>query len=198
MIKDLDRSRYFGASDTKFIMAENQTTLTWARWWNTKLGSGEPMADNIYTRAGTLFEHPILDAIDEDITKDGQIIIEGKRLRVNYDGFKEGVIYEVKTHGANKDFRVTSDYYGQVQVEMYVYQEMSNKWFLPPFNKLYIVDYALVEDDYYTTEPVVDPSRLHKQEIEYDPKFIKKYLRRLKRLSTKLCKELGEEFEWKE
>jgi hypothetical protein len=69
---------------------------------------------------------------------------------------------------------------------MYVYQEMSEKWFLPPFSKLYLVHYPLYDEDYYTFDPIVDPNRLSYEEIEYDPKFIKEYLRRLKKLTKAL------------
>lgn len=188
MIKDLDRSGYIGASDTKFVMRDNHQTKSWVEWWETKLGSSVNLVDTKYTRAGTIWEHPIIQSIDDGITTDGQIIIEDKRLRVNYDGYKDGVIYEIKTHSVDKDFKVTKDYYGQCQVEMYVYQEMSEMWFLPPFNKLYIVSYPLYDDDYYTFDPVVDPNRISQQEIKYDKKFIKEYLRRLKKL-TKALKE---------
>lgn len=188
MIKDLDRSGYFGASDTKFIMRDNHQTKSWIEWWETKLGSNVNRVDNKYTRAGNIWEHPIIQSIDDGIETDGQIIIEDKLLRVNYDGYKDGVIYEIKTHHVDNEFKVTKDYYGQCQVEMYVYQEMSEKWFLPPFSKLYLVHYPLYDEDYYTFDPIVDPNRLSHDEIEYDPKFIKDYLRRLKKL-TKALKE---------
>lgn len=189
MIKTQDRSGWFGASDTKYIMRENHETKTWKEWWDTKLGSGtRNVADNKYTRAGSLYEHPILETLDEDIVYDGQIIIEDKLLRVNYDGFKDGVIYEVKTHNANKEFNISKDYYGQCQVEMYVYQEMSNKYFLPKFKKLYLIAYPLYEDDYMTDEPIVDPNRISHIEVEYDEKYVKEYLRRLKPLTRALKK----------
>lgn len=188
MIKNLDRSGYIGASDTRFVMRDNHQTKSWIEWWETKLGSNVNHFDNKYTRAGNLWEYPIIQSIDDGITTDGQIIIEDKRLRVNYDGYKGGVIYEIKTHSANNEFKITKDYYGQCQVEMYVYQEMSDKWFLPPFNKLYIVHYPLYDEDYHTSDPVVDPNRLSQEEIKYDPKFIKEYLKRLKKL-TKALKE---------
>ena len=189
MIKTQDRSGWFGASDTKYIMSDNHDTLTWKRWWSQKLGSGEVLAnDNIYTRTGTMFEHPILEAVGDDIETDGQIIIRDKRLRVNYDGYKDGVIYEVKTHKADKEFKVTKEYYGQCQVEMYVYKQMAYKWFLPEFKHLYIVSYPLYDDDYRTSEPMVDPNRISQEMIPYDEKFIKDYLKRLKKLAKSLEK----------
>lgn len=188
MIKNQDRSGWFGASDTKYIMNDNHDTKTWKTWWSQKLGSGAGTFDTIYTRTGTLFEHPILDAIDPDIEKDGQIIIREKKIRVNYDGYKDGVIYEVKTHSAEKGFEIKKEYWMQCQVEMYVYMEKADEWFLPEFKKLYIVNYPLYTEDYQVTTPYIDPNRIGQQEIEYDEKFIKEYLRKLRRLARALEK----------
>lgn len=191
MIHDQSRAGWFGASDTKFVMAENKSTVTWKRWWETKLGGTNHFTGNKYTRAGTLWEHPILEAIDENITMDGQILIPERRIRVNYDGYKDGVIYEIKTHSAKKEFEVTDDYWMQCQVEMYVYQEMAYSWFLPEFKKLYIVSYPMDEADYAAKEPHVNPNKLSMKEVKYDERFSRKYLRRVTRLARKLDRELG-------
>lgn len=195
MIKNQDRKGYFGASDTKHIMRDNHETKTWKQWWSTKLGAPNPFTENRYTRAGNYFEHAILDAIDEGITKDGQIIMEEHLIRVNYDGYKDGVIYEVKTYDANNEWKVRKEYWQQCQVEMFVYKEMAKKWFLPPFKKLVLVSYPLYEEDYQAADrndpdPIVDPNRLNMEVIEYDEKFIKQYLKRVKKLSKKLRKAL--------
>ena len=191
MIHSADRSGYFGASDTKYVMRDNHTTESWNSWWGVKCGrKPNQFTGNVYTRAGTVWEHPILEAVDDGITTDGQIIIEDLRIRVNYDGYKGGTIYEVKTHNAAKDFEVKKEYWQQCQVEMYVYKTMSDKWFLPEFKKLYIVSYPLDGDDYYTEEPVVNPSKINMELIEYDEKFVTKYLKKVKKLAKKLEKEL--------
>lgn len=205
MIKNLDRSGYFGASDTRYVMADNRDTESWKRWWREKLGAPTEFAGNRSTIAGTMWEHPILDALDKDITKDGQIIIEDKRIRVNYDGYKDGVIYEVKTHSAKKEFKVTDAYWCQCQVEMYAYQEMHEKWFLPPFQKLYIVEYPLDDADYDLalaadatgdmSELIANPNKINKIEVAYAPKFIKRYLHKVRRLAGKLDRMLGGENE---
>lgn len=194
MITNLDRSGWFGASDTHRIMNPNHTTNTWINWWDVKLGKVDSdTGRNIYTITGTVYEHPIIESIDEGIICDGQILIEDLLLRVNYDGWKDGTIYEVKTHSAKKDFKVTKEYWEQCQVEMYVYQEMQEKWFLPDFKKLYIVSYALVDSDYesaragYADE--IDLSRRNMEEIRYDKDWIKgKYLPTLKPLTRSLRK----------
>lgn len=189
MISTQDRAGWFGASDTKYIMRENRTTKSWIQWWETKLGARHENFTNKYTYAGTIFEHPILDAVDTGITTDGQILIEDKKIRVNYDGYKDGVIYEVKTFNAEKGFNFHKEYWMQCQVEMYVYKEMASSWFLPEFQRLELVTYPLEEPDYETDDPQVDPNKIHREVVEYDEKFIKKYLRRVTKLAK--CLEDG-------
>ena len=192
MIQDHDRSGWFGASDTKFIMADNRNTKTWKSWWSVKSGLMEPeFTGSIYTRAGNMFEHHILRAIDPDMTLDGQIIMEKYLLRVNYDGYRDGKIVEIKTHKNEKEFSMIPAYWQQCQVEMYVYQQMSKKWFLPDFEGLYLVSYALRPDEYYLDEDEieVDPDRIILHPVEYDKAFIKgEYLPRLKELARALKK----------
>ena len=84
MITSYDRSYWIGGSDTKYVIAKNKSTVTWRRWWNIKMGIDDSMfAGNIYTRMGTVYEHPILKAIDENINLDRQLIIPKYNLRVN-------------------------------------------------------------------------------------------------------------------
>ena len=90
MIHSNDRSGWFGASDTKFIMNDNHQSKTWKEWWSVKMGARESsFSGSIYTRAGNLWEHPLLLALDPDMTLDGQIIHDKYLLRVNYDGWKD-------------------------------------------------------------------------------------------------------------
>ena len=193
MIHSMDRSGYFGASDTAKIMAKNHDTMTWKRWWDTKLGAPAEQFSNKYTRAGEVWEHPILKVIHEDMTMDGQIIKEDSLLRVNYDGYMDGTIYEIKTHGADKIFSISGhkDYWMQCQVEMYVYQEMAEQWFLPKFKQLYLVSYALDADDYEADygEAHVNANKLVYHKIDYDKSWIKgEYLPALKPLVRALKK----------
>ncbi len=192
MIQNLDRSGWFGASDTRYIMAANRGTKSWKEWWSVKLGKMEQgFTGSIYTRAGNLFEHEILRAIDQDMTMDGQIIYDRYLIRVNYDGYKDGTIYEVKTHKSEKPFELVPAYWQQAQVEMYIYQLMSDKWFLPDFKDLYVASYSLMPDEYYIREDEVevDPDRIILHPVRYDKAWIKgEYIPRVRELSRALKK----------
>ena len=149
---------------------------------------GEQESDfsgSIYTDAGDKYEHPILLTINENMNLDRQIKIEDLLLRVNYDGDYDGIIYEVKTHKADKEFEVSLQYWRQAQVEMWTYQKMQEELGLPPFKKLYIVSYALNPEEYYkdAAEIEIDPQRIKFHEVAYDKHFIKEtYLPCLKPL----------------
>ena len=111
--------------------------------------------------AGNNYEHKILDSLEiEGLEKDNQFIID--RLRVNLDGNTNTCIYEVKTHNANKEFKVPKNYWRQAQVEMYASK----------IHKLYIVAYELNEDDYINYFNKIDKNRLQLIPIEYDENFI--------------------------
>lgn len=192
MIHDTDRSGYFGGSDCRFIMAANRNTKTWKHWWSTKLGEVEPdFQGSIYTRAGNLYEHGILETIDPEMTLDGQIIYEKYLLRVNYDGYKDGVIYEVKTHKSEKNFEIIPAYWQQCQVEMFVYKTLAKQWFLPEFKELYLASYALYPDEYYSEpdEVEIDPDRIILHPVRYDKAWIKgEYIPKVRELSKALKK----------
>jgi hypothetical protein len=87
---------------------------------------------------------------------------------VNYDGDKDGTIYEVKTH--LKEFKVTKAYWQQAQVEMFA---MNTK-------DLYIVSYQLTDSDYKNFFNEIDPERIGYHKIEYSEDFIREYLQDLK------------------
>lgn len=192
MIKTLDRAGYFGASDVKNVMAANRSTATWKKWWEVKMGTREP--DIISTKeieAGNKYEHPILRSIHEDMRLDGQIIYDKYKIRVNYDGWHNGTIYEVKTHHAEKEFEVSNAYWQQCQVEMFVYQEMYKQWFLPPFEQLYLVSYGLNPDDYDVPwdKIEIDPNRIVYHPVKPDKAWIKgEYLPKVKELARALKK----------
>ena len=183
MIHSADRSGWFGASDTRFILG-NWNTESFRKFWDVKTGKTDSnFGGNLYTRAGNAFEHPILLAVRPDMTLDGQIIHDKYLLRVNYDGYKDGKIYECKTHKNNKEYSIPNEHWQQCQVEMYVYQEKHKQWFLPPFEGLEIVSYALYPDEYYLEpdEIVIDKSRIKIHPVKYDKHFIKEeYLPRVK------------------
>ena len=148
MIKNHDRSKYFGASDTKYVVG-NWNTKTFKNWWLEKLGFTTERYDNKYTLAGTNYEHKIIDALNiPEIEKDNQFIKE--RIRVNLDGNTTTCIYEVKTHNAKKEFKVSKQYWRQAQVEMYASE----------IHKLFIVAYALKDEDYNNYFNEIDKERL--------------------------------------
>ena len=172
MIQSQDRSYYIGASDTSLVVG-NWNTKTFEKWWLEKLGLNKNNLSTEAMKAGNNYEHKILDALEiEGMEKDKQIIID--RLRVNLDGNTDTCIYEVKTHNANKEFKVSKQYWRQAQVEMYA----SN------IHKLFIVAYGLIENDYINYFNEIDKDRIEKIEVKYDKKFInKEYLPKLQILS---------------
>lgn len=192
MIQNMDRSGYFGASDTKYVMSKNRNTKTWKTWWDVKLGKVEgDTFSSVYTDAGNKYEHPILRAINEDMMLDGQIIHDKYLLRVNYDGFHNGTIYEIKTHKIDKPFEITTAYWQQCQIEMFVYKEKSKEWFLPPFESLKLVSYGLHEDEYGLdwSDVEVDPDRIVYHPVAYDKAWVKgEYIPKIRELARALKK----------
>lgn len=177
MIQSQDRSYYIGASDTSMVVG-NWTTKTFENWWLEKLGLNKNSFSTEATKAGNNYEHKILDSLEiETLHKDKQIIID--RLRVNLDGNTDTCIYEVKTHKSEKEFKVSKQYWRQAQVEMYASK----------IHKLFIVAYALEEQDYNNYFNEIDKKRIQLIPIEYDEKFIEsEYLPKLQILSKCLNK----------
>ena len=177
MITSKDRSNYFGASDTQYIIG-NWKTKSFEKWWLTKIGVHQNNFTNESMKAGTNYEHKILDALNiVDLEKDKQIIID--RLRVNLDGNTSTKIYEVKTYNFEKSFKPPKSYVNQVLVQMYA----SN------IKEACIVAYGLVESDYDNYFNEIDLDRLSFYEIEYDEQFINDvYLPRLNYLTECLKK----------
>lgn len=170
MIADKSRAGWFGASDTATIMG-NWETDTFAKWWNVKLGITENNFSNQYTAAGTAYEHRILDFLGIK-NRDRQIKMKkwnghSIRLRVNLDG-EDDIIHEVKTHKSEK-FTVTKAYWMQAQVEMFA----SGK-------RLVIDSYRLLDGDYDNFFNPIDPNRLGRHSVEYDPMWVQReYMPRL-------------------
>ena len=177
MIQSQDRSGYIGASDTSFVVG-NWKTKTFEKWWLEKIGINKNNLSTEAMKAGNNYEHKILNALEiEGLEKDKQIIID--RLRVNLDGNTDTCIYEVKTHKEENEFKVSKVYWRQAQVEMYA----SN------IHNLYIVAYALKENDYKNFFSEIDTARIQKIKVDYDEDFIQnEYLPRLEIL-TKCLKE---------
>lgn len=167
MIENKDRSGYIGASDSGYVM-RSWGTATFEKWWRVKQGFEKNEFSNDAMKAGTAYEHKILDALNiPGMEKDKQII-KG-RLRVNLDGNTENKVYEVKTYKAGKTFKVTADYMRQVQVEMYALGVRQAE----------IVAYALLPEDYKNFYREIDPKRISRHKIKYDKRFIAQYEKRM-------------------
>ena len=182
MIQVQDRSGWFGASDTKYIMG-NWNTKTFKSWWMKKLGIDTSHFTNTAMNAGTYYEHAILDCIGVP-RKDHQIIIPEYKLRINLDGDGEGRVDEVKTYAFDKGFKVSKAYWQQVQVQMF--GKLTEEKVLPKAN---IWAYGLREEDYKNFFNPIEKGRLKAYPIEYDGAFIKRFLVRVKYLAE--CLERG-------
>lgn len=176
VIADQDRSGWLGASDTATIMG-NWRTKTFSNWWMTKLGLNTGHFASVAMNAGTYYEHAVLDAIGA-ARLDHKILIPELLLRVNLDGDAPGRIYEVKTHKADKPFKVSKAYHQQVQVQMFAKLKEENR--LPVAE---IVAYGLTEEDYRNFFNEIDRTRLTRHFIAYDTAFMERYLRRLEYLA---------------
>ncbi len=182
MISDQDRSGFFGASDTKYIMG-NWKTKTFQNWWLTKLGISTNNFRNVSMNAGTYYEHAILDVIGVP-RKDHQIIIPEYKLRINLDGDGIGRVDEVKTYALEKGFKVTKAYWQQVQVQMFAKLWEEGK--VPNTN---IWAYGLLPEDYKNFFNPIDRERLKAYPQDYDKTFIEGYLKRI--VCLKYCLEKG-------
>ena len=170
MIASKDRGGFFGASDTDKVIG-NWKTDTWMKWWLQKLSINTDHFENVYTLAGTHFEHRILESIGIPMELDKQVILEDLLLRVNLDGNTNDCIYECKTFKAEKGFKLPPRYINQVQVQM----------FASGIHQAEVVAYGLEEEDYNNFFRPIDPNRLQRFHINYDPAWINtKYLPKLK------------------
>ena len=171
MITDHDRSGWIGASDVQFVLG-NWSTKTWEKWWMTKLGLNRSHFENESTKAGTNWEHKILDSLGlPDLEKDRQILLPEILLRVNLDGNTPRRIFECKTYKigstAAKQFEkgvCPTGYRNQVQVQMFA-------------SKIYVADvvaYGLLPEDYNNYLRAVDPGRRKLIPVNYDPNWIEK------------------------
>lgn len=179
MIKNQNRSKWFGASDTSTIMG-NWDTPTFLNWWFVKLGYYNKSFSSWKMQCGNLLEIPII----REIEKQEKIKIKiGRhpyynirlRLRVNYDGLRPDRCVEIKT--CSKMFsEVPKNYWQQTQVEMFKKKKL----------KCDLYAYEMTDDDYANAYfPTIDYSRIKRFEILYDKDFIEKeYLPRLRYLAS--------------
>lgn len=177
MIRNHDRSGWFGASDTATIMG-NWDTETFRRWWLVKLGLRNDRFVTPAMQCGTAYEHKILDALGVK-TRDRQIRIRSLRLRVNYDGESRQLITEVKTH-SKPTFKVTKAYWQQCQVEMFA----SGHGLFRKRKFCRIVAYCVTEDELFNFFLPIDANRLTQHKVNYDAEWVENcYLPRLKYLA---------------
>lgn len=171
MITDHDRSGWLGASDVQYVIG-NWKTKSFEKFWMQKLGISHGHYENEYTKAGTNWEHKILDSLQlPDLEKDRQILLPEIMLRVNLDGNTPGRIYETKTYkigGASNDIKLMTrsvcppKYRNQVQVQMFA-------------SKIYgadLVVYGLLPEDYNNYLRAVDPGRRKLIPVSYDQNWI--------------------------
>ena len=187
MIADQDRSGWFGASDTSYVMG-NWHTKTFKDWWLKKMGLDTKHYTTRAMLAGTYYERTILERVGAP-RRDHQIILPELLLRVNLDGDqagaigKPGRIWEVKTHKEDKPFKVTKAYWRQVQVQMFA--KLTVEGSIPDAE---IVSYGLRPEDYTNFFHEIDPARVGHHSIGYDPAFIREYLEKLAILRECLIK----------
>ena len=182
MIKNKDRSKWFGASDTHYIMG-NWNTKTFQNWWMQKLGLIKKEFNTIYTIAGNEYEHKIAETIrtyfdDDKFKLDRQIKCRKWRVRVNLDCESKHTIYEIKTFKkTDKEWKLPENYIMQARVQMLFAKKPCT-----------IVAYPMEEENYKNFFCEIDPKKIEFYHIEQDDKFVKEYLQRVKYLKQCLKK----------
>lgn len=178
MIKNQNRSHWFGASDTSMIMG-NWETESFKDWWLVKLGINNKSLKSWAMDCGNILEIPIIRFIEKDEKKKIKI---GRRpyynlrlrLRCNYDGLRKYEVVEIKTTG--KGFKkIPKNYWQQCQVLMWKKRKQ----------RTVLYEYQMTESDYLNPYfPNIDKTRLVRHEILFDRHFIEKeYLPRLRYLA---------------
>lgn len=163
MIASQDRSYYIGASDVEKVLGR-WNTKTWLKWWMQKIAIDNSHFNNVYTLAGTHFEHRILESLGIPMEFDKQFILEDLRLRVNLDGSTDDCNYEVKTTKEDiKLFIPPKKYINQTQVQM----------FGSGLRKTKLVVYQLEEEDYNNFFRPIDEKRRRVIDIPYNEEWVK-------------------------
>ena len=178
MIKNKNRSHWFGASDTSMIMG-NWETESFKNWWLVKLGVTQNTLSSWVMDCGNIMEIPIIRFI-EKLEKQKIHIGRrpyyklGLRLRCNYDGLRKNEVVEIKTSGTGFK-KVPKNYWQQCQVLMYRKKKK--------YTSLYL--YYMTDADYLNPYfPDIDKTRLVRHEIMFDKGFIdNEYLPRLRYLA---------------
>lgn len=175
MLKNNDRSEFWGASETSKIMG-NWNTKTFMELYLVKLGVTENTFKNTYLLAGNAYERRIAESLGLKMKFDRCIKIPNLRLRVNLDAETKDCIYEIKTHKAtDKEWKLPLAYWQQCQVQMFATRK----------HKCKLVAYPMTEENYENFFLEVDKEKLEVFDIEYDEQWIThEYLPRL----VYLCK----------
>ena len=84
MLKNHDRSKYWGASETSKIVS-NWDTKTFMELYLVKLGVAENNFTNTYLMAGNAYERKIAESFELKMKFDRCIKLPKLRLRVNLD-----------------------------------------------------------------------------------------------------------------
>ena len=178
MITDKDRSGWFGGSDIRFILG-NYETKSFQNWWLEKLGLRTNTFKNLPMIAGSHYEHKILDSVVPHARKDFQILIPELKLRINLDGDTENMIYEVKTYNMKDEFKISTYYKYQLQIQM----------FAKKINQGSIVSYGLLPEDYKNFFNEIDLKRIDFHLFNYNNDFIEnKFLPKIRYLCDCLKK----------
>ena len=191
MIKNHDRSKWFGASDTHYIMGK-WTSKTFCKWWCVKLGLLKNGFQTKATLAGTHYEHKIAGEIakikGEKLKLDRQFKVRKLRLRVNLDAETKDTICEIKTFKACDNWKLPESYKMQVRVQGYFAHKKCEIW-----------AYPMTKEHYRNYFLEIEPSKLLKFEVEQDDDFIAEYIKRVEYLAK--CLKIGkmpDENEYKE
>lgn len=179
MLKNLDRSRWIGGSETHYVMS-NWQTKTFMQFWLLKLGIQDNKFSNVYTMAGNAYERKIAESLGLKMKFDRCIKLPKLRLRVNLDAETKDCIYEIKTHKATeKEWRPPTSYIQQCQVQMFATGK----------HKCKLVAYPMKEENYDNFFLEVDKDKVEVFEIAYDEHWIQtEYLPRLMYLAECLKK----------
>lgn len=178
MIKNQNRSKWFGASDVSMVVG-NWGTETFKNWWIVKLGLDDNRVRKWIMDCGNLLEIPIIRKIEK---LEKHKIKIGKhpyynlrlRLRCNYDGLSKEEVVEIKTT-ATPFKKIPIKYWRQCQVLMYRKRK----------KRTALYEYRVLESDYLNPYfPDIDEKRLFRHVIEYDEQFINEvFLPRLRYLA---------------
>ena len=179
MLKNQDRSGYWGASETSKIVG-NWNTKTFMDLYLIKLGIAENSFKNTYLIAGNAYERRIAQSLGLTMKFDRCIKIPKLKLRVNLDAETKDCIYEIKTHKATeKNWQLPLGYWQQCQVQMFATGK----------HKCKLVAYPMTDENYDNFFLDIDKEKVEIFDIEYDEKWIKnEYLPRLVYLAECLKK----------